>query len=343
MPDLSRIVSAVLLAATSLCMAGVATGQDKKPIEFRYTTGAPAKTPWVMQLERFEKDVDEESKGALKIQSFISAQLGNEQDTVQQVARGRIDMGGFSSGAVALIAPEIALLGLPFYFSSVAQQDCVIDGMSKEVATLLARKGIRFLGWTEVGTVDVVGKKPYLTPADVKGLKAASASHKVSSGMWSALGANPSPIGITEIASAFQTGLVDVNATVVTFYLPSGLAKAAPVMTRVEMSDAPGIILMNKGVYDRLSADHKSMLDRAVARRSATQLRAEIRGFEETLRGMHVKAGGTIVQTTTDQREQWRKVLEPVWPRMVKDIGGDAEKFFQLMEAGRKTCGDKKS
>ena len=54
----------------------------------------------VMQLQRFEKDVDEESKSSLKIASFIAAQLGNEQDTMQQVARGRIDMGGFSNGAV---------------------------------------------------------------------------------------------------------------------------------------------------------------------------------------------------------------------------------------------------
>lgn len=343
MSQLSRSLSAVVLAAASVWAADAALAQDKKPIELRYTTGAPAKTPWVMQLERFEKDLDEESKGALKIQSFIGAQLGNEQDTVQQVARGRIDMGGFSNGAVALIAPEIALLGLPFYFSSIVEQDCVVDAMTSEVAALLARKNIHFMGWSEVGTVDIVGKKPFLTPADVKGLKAAAASHRVSTGMWSALGANPSVIGITEIASAFQTGLVDVNATVVTFYLPSGLAKAAPVLTRVEVSDAPGIVLMNKAGYDRLSAEHKAMLDRAVARRPAAQLRAEVRGFEETLRGMHVKAGGSIVQTTPEQRAEWRKALEPTWPRIVKDIGGEADKFFQLMESAKKGCAAKKA
>lgn len=329
------------LATAAAMVAGVATAQDKKPVELRYTTGAPAKTPWVMQLERFEKDVDEESKGAIKIASFIAAQLGNEQDTVQQIARGRIDMGGFSNGAVALIVPELAILGLPFYFKTVGEQDCTIDAMSKTVSEMLAKKGVKFLGWTEVGTADIIGKKPFLVPADVKGLKAASASNKVSAAMWTTLGANPTPIGITEIASAFQTGLADVNATVVTFYLPSGLAKVAPVMTRIDLSDAPGIILMNKGIYDKLSAEHRAMLEKAVARRSATQLRAEIRGFEQVLRDMHVKAGGTIVQATPDQREQWRKVLEPAWPKMVKEVGGDAEKFFAEMEAGKKGCAGK--
>ena len=95
------------------------------------------------QLRRFEQDVVEESGGKLKISSFINAQLGNEQDTVQQVARGRIDMGGFSNGAVALLAPELALLGLPFFFKSTAEQDCTVDAMTKPVSDLLAKKGVK--------------------------------------------------------------------------------------------------------------------------------------------------------------------------------------------------------
>lgn len=160
--------------------------------------------------------------------------------------------------------------------------------------------------------------------------------------MWSTLGANPTPIGITEIASAFQTGLTDINSTVVTFYLPSGLAKVAPVLSRVELSDAPGILLMNKAVYDKLPAAERAALDKALARRSATQLRQEIRGFEATLRDMHVKAGGTIATPTPEQREEWRKVLQPVWPKMVQEVGGDAQNFYKQMEAARASC-DKKS
>ena len=332
----------IAVAALSLAFAGTAAAQDKVT-ELRYTTGAPEQTPWVNpQLRRFEKDVAEASGGKLKISSFVAAQLGNEQDTVQQVARGRIDMGGFSNGAVALIVPELALLGLPFFFKNVAEQDCAVDKMTKTVSDLLAKKGIKFLGWTEVGTADIIGKKPFLVPADVKGLKAASASNKVSAMTWTTLGANPTPIGITEIASAVQTGLTDVNGTVVTFYLPSGLAKVAPVLSRVELSDAPGIILMNKAVFDKLPAADKAALEKAVSMRSADQLRKEIRGFEDNLRQMHVKAGGTIATPTPEQRELWRKALQPAWPKMVQEVGGDAAAFYKELEAARAAC-DKKA
>jgi TRAP-type C4-dicarboxylate transport system substrate-binding protein len=332
-------IRSALALALALSIGTSTVWAQPKPLTLRYTTGAPAKTPWVMQLERFAKDVEEESNSSIKIDQFIAAQLGNEQDTAQQVARGRIDMGGFSGGAVALLVPEIALFGLPFYFKSTAEQDCVLDtAMTKPVTELLAKKGVQFLGWTEVGTVDVVGKKAFLTPKEVNGVKAAAAANKVSSMTWQALGANPSFIGITEITSAFQTGLTDVNATVVTFYLPSGLNKVATVMTRLELSNSPGIIMMNKTTWDRMPKDQQTALMRAVERRPADQLRKEIRGFEETLRGMHEKGGGQIAKPTAAQRDEWRKILEPEWPKMLKEIGGDADKWFQLMESSRKVC-----
>jgi hypothetical protein len=37
-------------------------------------------------------------------------------------------------------------------------------------------------------------------------------------------------------------------------------------------------------------------------------------------------------------KEEWRKVMESEWPKMVKDIGGDSDKWFQLMENSRKSC-----
>ena len=111
---INPILSAFMLGCALLATQGVALAQPK-PIELRYSSGAPPKgNPWVMQIERFIKDVDEESKGEIKIQPFYGSQLGSEQDTVQQVARGRIDMGGYSGGSAALVVPEVALLLMPF-------------------------------------------------------------------------------------------------------------------------------------------------------------------------------------------------------------------------------------
>ena len=223
-----------LSAATALALpaTGAAFAQS---VELRYATSAPPKTVWEMQVQRFQKQVEDGSKGSLKINAFLNSQLGSEQDTVQQVARGRIDSGGYSVTAGSLLVPEISLLSIPFLFKDQKEQDCVYDNhLTKLTQDMFLKKGVVMLGWSEVGVADIIGKKPFITPDDLKGLKARSAPNKVAAFMWSQFGANPNPLPVTEWNSAFQTGLIDVADSAPTFYFFSGLSKLAPVVTMTQ-------------------------------------------------------------------------------------------------------------
>jgi TRAP-type transport system periplasmic protein len=330
----------LLAALLSLAFAPLTATAQTKPLELRYSSGAPPKgNPWAMQIERLAKELGEESKGAIVMQPFFASQLGSEQDTVQQVARGRIDMGGYSIGSAALVVPEVALLAMPFYFKNTAELDCVLDNhMTTQVADLYGKKNVQFLGWTEVGTIDLVGKKPYLSPKDLQGAKAASYANKTQALFFSSLGANANPLGLPEWIPAMQTGLAEVVLTTITYALPSGLTKVAPVISRVAAYDAPGVTLMNKGIYDKLSKDNRDALHRALDRHGAAKHRTEVREFENVLFGMHEKGGGQAPTINAAQREEWRKAMEPVYPKIVKETGGTSDTFFAAMEAGRKAC-----
>ena len=336
---LNPLVSALFVAGALLAPHAVVHAQAK-PIELRYSSGAPPKgNPWAMQIERFAKAVEEESKGEVKIQPFLASQLGSEQDTVQQVARGRIDMGGYSGGSAALVVPEVALLLMPFYFRNAAEVDCVLDNhMTKIVSDAYAKKGVHFLGWTSVGSIDMFGKKPFMAPADLKGAKAAIYANKTQALFFTSMGASVNPLGLPEWIPAFQTGMADVVFTTITYGLPSGLTKVAPVVSKVNAYDSPGLTLMNKGVWDKLSKPHQEAIMRASARYPSSQYRQEIRGFEGTLFGMLTQGGGQVVEATQEQRDAWRKAMEPVYPQIVKETGGDSAAFFTAMEAGRKAC-----
>lgn len=336
---LNPILSALALGA-SLLVAPLAALAQPKPIELRYSSGAPPKgNPWAMQIERFAKEVDEESKGTLKIQPYFASQLGSEQDTVQQVARGRIDMGGFSAGSTALVVPEVGLLLMPFYFKDTAELDCVLDNhLAKTVTDLFAKKGVQFIGWTDLGMIELFGKKPFTAPQDLNGIKAAIYANKTQATFFGAMGASVNPLGLPEWIPAFQTGMVDVVMTPITYALPSGLTKVANVASRVNLYDGPALVLMNKVIYDKLPKEQQEALTRASNRNPAAKMRAEVRGFEETLWGMMEKGGGQIAKPTPEQRAAWRKATEPVYPQIVKETGGDAAAFYAAMEAGRKAC-----
>jgi len=333
----------VAVAAT-LSMAGVlgaahlpALAQER-PVTLRFTSNAPPKSPWAVQINRLAEKVAEESKGTVKIEPFFGGQLGNEQDTIQQIARGRIDMGMFAIGAVSLLAPELQLPILPFYFSSLAESDCVMDRhLVQPIGELLAGKGVTLLGVGDVGQIDLVGKKPYPNPPDVRGIKAVTYS-KSQSMMWSALGANSTFVGVPEWSSALQSGLVDVTAAPLALYVPGGINKVAPVLTQLNLWSTPALIVINKGIHEKLSAEQRAAVARAMAVENAAKLRGEIRAMESKLREAHVAGGGQIVAVTAEQRDGWRRAVAPAWPEMVKSMGGQAEQLFKTIETARVSC-----
>lgn len=312
--------------------------QAGKAVELRYATVAPAKTVWVNQAERAVKAADEESGGSVKISVFHSGQLGSEADTLQQVARGRIDIGAFTSVAAALIVPEMLALTAPFYFKDGKENDCVIDSLSPVVRELWAAKGVQFLGWGHGGEPIAAAKRPVTSPADVKGLKLSVVGTKAPVNYFTALGGNPTTVNAAELATALQTGLIDWVPVPTVFYVAAGIGKVAPVMTRLAYAEFPSLTLMNKATYDQLSPDQQQALSRAWARTPTAQLRKEVRDFEQVMRNVHEKGGGQIVQLTPEQREAWRKTSAPLWPKWMEDIGPGGPKMAEQVEAARMAC-----
>lgn len=323
------------LAAALLSLAGVAAAQT----ELKFASSAPPTSPWAKQIDRTAADVGEETKGAVKITPFYGSQLGSENDAIAQISRGRIEMGSFTANSVALQVPELALLQLPLFFASRAQRDCTLDNHLRKYATdALARKGLVFLNWGEVGSIHLPGKKAYATPADVKGIKVGVVANRMTADFWRAMGANPIPTSVAEATSSSQTGLIDTYPTPFAFYVPSGLNKVLPVMTKLPLWQSAGISLINKAVYDKLPAEVRAAFDRGIQKTPVSTLRAEIRGVDTALTEVHKKSGGTVVEATPEQLAEWARGLEPVWAGIAKDIGADGEKFLALMDAGKKAC-----
>jgi TRAP-type C4-dicarboxylate transport system substrate-binding protein len=325
-------------ALAMTCGIGLAHAQST-PVEFKFASSAPPTSPWAKQIDRSAAQVAEETKGAVKITPFYGSQLGSENDAIAQISRGRLDMGSFTVAAVALQVPEISLVNLPLFFESQAQRDCVLDNhLQKFTVEALAKKNLVFINWGEVGPVHLPGKKAYATPADVKGIKVGVVVNKATTEFWRTMGANPIPTNVAEVASSSQTGLIDTYPTPMAFYVPSGLNKVLPTITKLPLWESAGVTLINKGIYDKMPAELRAAFDTGMRKTPVSTLRAEIRAVDTALTAAHKQAGGTVVEATPEQRAEWTKNLPPFWASIAKDTGPDGEKFLALMEAGRKAC-----
>ncbi len=332
-----------IAAAFALVTGAVGVlAQSAAPVVLRYATNAPEKSVYGQQLARFAQHVAEETGGSVKLDVYYGGQLGKENDVVQQIARGRIDAG--SNGIIfwSTLVPELQLLLLPMYFRSPAELDCTIDnGLAETVVRRLEAKGVHVLGWGDGSTIEMVGKRPFASPADLAGAKAGTYGSRGGVLMWQALGAHPTPTSFAELAPGFQTGLLDVSVTVPSFYVPTGLNKIAPVMTRLDLYFNSSLTVVSQAAWERLSPGQRDGLQRALQRRPVAQVRAEVREFQQRMLDQHVASGGQLAVATPAQREAFRKVLAAAWPQIVREAGPEGPAFFEAMEAARKACEEK--
>ena len=305
----------------------------------KLATAAPEQTPWGAQVLRLAEAVEKESGGALKVEPYFNSQLGTENDTLAQVARGRIEMGLFTVNAGAQQAPEIGLMQLYGLYESNEQRACVQDNyLTDEIRARLGQKGIYFGAWAEVGNGFLMSDREIRSAEDLKGLKIGISVNRINTAYWQTLGANPVPVSPGEAASAAQTGLIDVYPTVYTFYIPSGLNKIYTIVNEYNYSNGPAMWAMSQRVFDRLSQDEQDALKRAFSQFTSVSVMEEVFAFEDALRGMHTNGGGEIIEVSAEGIASFRDKLPPFWEEMAAEYGDDGAALMKLISEAKAAC-----
>jgi len=160
--------------------------------------------------EKFKELIEQRSNGAFQVKIYHSASLGNETEILQQIQMNTIQMGIVTGGPFDTFNPISRVINYPFLFKDNAQADEILDGpLGTQILKSLESSGFKGLSFSENGFRNLTNnKKPVNTPDDIKGLKVrvmASAIHKA---IWSALGANPTPMP-WPIYTELEQGVID--------------------------------------------------------------------------------------------------------------------------------------
>ena len=304
----------------------------------RLATAAPPNTIWQQQLDQFAADVAEETSGNVKIEVFYNSQLGTEQAVLPQVMRGRIDMGAFSVASLADQLPEAYLVSMLFFYDDVASRSCILDAVRDDYRALIAPTGVHLLDWTEVGSGQLAGSQPFLTPDTVSGRRVGAAANPISNAYWEKLGAFPTMTPAAEAASSISTGMIDVYPTIPVFYLFAGIAQVAPVLTRLDYVMSPATILISQNVWDSLSDEDRAGVERALARHPAAERSAAFFAFEEAVIGMAQQKGVKVEVPSEEQRAQWAAGIEDYYADALTNVSEDGRAFWNKLLAAREGC-----
>ena len=322
---LSRLLSMALVA---LCASQAPAYAQ---MNWKLASAAQPGSPLIGFVDEAATKITAGSKGAIKVERLF---IGSEQEIVQQIVRGRLEMVSVSLAGTAPIVPEAGLMTTPYIWRSDAERDFVTDNYALPVLKkIYETKGLVIVGWGEVGWNDTVCKKACLSPADVKGMKVRVGPATSSKIFWSSLQTNGVQMPLSELFPALQSGLVDAADLPFPYYVTTPAAQSAPHYVTTRHLHHASHMLVNKRVWDGLSAEQKALIQASVP--EAARQRREVDASVKPKMDEFKAKGGQIHELTPAQRAEWSKLVIPNQEQMVKEAGGAAPELWAAIQKGK--------
>ena len=195
------------------------------------------------------------------IEIHPNAELGDERTLLEGMQFGTIDMGIITNGPVSNFSPEIAVLELPFLFTSNEEAYKIMDGpIGQELLGNLSKVGLKGLAYAERGFRNLTNsKREVLSPADLKGLKIRVMENPVYIDTFKALGANAVPMAWTEALTAMQQGTIDGQENPVNVIYSFKLAETQKFMSFTRHTYAPAVFVMGQNLYASLDEKNQKL------------------------------------------------------------------------------------
>jgi tripartite ATP-independent transporter DctP family solute receptor len=205
---LIKAAGAVALAAALPAAPAFAQGQ---PIVLKMAHVYNPGNIWFETAETYAKAVEAKSGGRVRIQIAASGSTGDWPASIEGLKIGTNDIVLQSIGVLDRYNILPGLEAYPYLIRDVDHFKKVYYGpVGGEFMEEVAKKSsFRIIGAGYRGARWLTSNKPVRTVADIKGLKLRVPPLKMYRMTWELLGASPVPMGVAELFTSMQQGVVD--------------------------------------------------------------------------------------------------------------------------------------
>jgi len=311
-----RLFAGALALVATWAMASGADAQTT----YKMNISIPQNSHYGAAVDKFAEEIAAKTAGRYKIQNFYASALGNEREAMEAVQLGTLDLCMTSTGPVPNFVPDVAILDIPFLFRDYAHARATLDGpVGQEMLTKFDSKGFKALGWGENGFRHMTNSKHAVNgPGDLKGLKMRTMENPVHIQAYKGFGIIPTPMAISEVFTALQQGTVDGQENPISVIQSWKFDQVQKHLTLTGHVYSPAVILMNKGLFDKLAAADKQIF-LAATKEAIKANRARI-DQDEANGVAYLRSKGMQVITDVD-RTKYQEALKPVFAEFSKKFG----------------------
>lgn len=273
--------------------------------------------PQHIALQHFEKEVEEKSQGKIDVKIFPNAQLGSEEQMINGVRNGTIEVILFGS-LMQNLDPRLGFTETPFLIRDYDHARKVLDSnVGMEIADVFSDYGVKHLAYSASGFRVISSNKKIEKPEDYKGVRMRIPNVSTFVEMSKLLGVNAQTMAFTEVFTALEQGVVDAQENPMSLIKAQGFYEVQKYIIESNHMFTALNLGMNKNFFDNLNEEQKEIVLEAAAHYSQESWDLVVQDNEKTKQ--YFIDNGVEVLTPSKEFTAWnQKAMEPLYENMYK-------------------------
>lgn len=221
--------------------------------------------PSFIALTSFGERLSEATDGRWSIDVFANETLGAQQETIQLVQDGTIDLSIVSGTQLENLSADFGVLNLPTAFDDIESQlEIVHDDeiVGDLFSSLEESNNLTVVGGLTQGSRSVYTSfGPVTTPADLAGKKLRVQESELHIAMAEALGGSATPMAFGELYTALQSGVVDAAENNAISYVTQRHFEVAPYWTNTNHLVGIDYLIADSSMLDGMSEEDRAVFE----------------------------------------------------------------------------------
>lgn len=310
-----RLVNCLVLAVAALGASSASAQSSAGKLVLNMGSTASPVHSYSQAADLFEDMVRKNSGGAIETKRMFGGVLGSETKMTTSVQDGTLEVGWLSDVGMSSVMPEIGFVNLPYLFPTYEDVDAnYFNGwMGEVVKRRLAAKGVQVLAWLENDYRGFTNSRRRIVKGeDLKALKVRVPEIPMYVNFFKELGVLPTPMSITEVATALQQGTVDGQDNGAILTHDFGFSKFQKYATKTKHSYSGAAIVINKQLWDSLAPERKKILQDAATAAGNQQIKANRARVDGNYQKM--KAEGVLIdEVTPELHSRFKAAAAKIW------------------------------
>jgi tripartite ATP-independent transporter DctP family solute receptor len=327
-----RSLAKGLLAIAIATALSVGTAAAQTEIKFGHV-GKPGSL-LEMAAQEFAKRANAKLGNKAKVVVYGSSQLGGDSEMMKKLKLGTIDLVQPST-VMSSYVPSFGLFEMPYLVRDREHMARIRDQIVFPTMVPQAEKvGYRILALWENGFRQITNnKRSIVKPEDLQGIKL-----RVPKGVWrvkmfKAYGANPTPLGFSEVFVALQTGAMDGQENPLAQIVSGHFQEVQKYLSMTGHVYTPTYVVAGAS-WTRMSPDVQKILSDTAKEMQPVALKmgADL----DTKLLAQIKKNPNIKINEAD-KDAFIKASKPIYEEFGKEVPGGKELIDKALALGHKS------